>query len=423
MSDGARLIEFDHHAREHSDRWLEQHRELRANCPVARTEAHGGYWVVSRYDDVGDIARAPELFSSAKWRGEDGSWMGGNTLPTIEGRIIPDETDPPEWKMFRHLLNPFFTPKSIAKSKELAEVAASCVVDAVIEKGRCDMVYDLSTPLPTIMTLHMMGLPIEQWREYAEPEHEAIFNIPGTPDYAKAVEGLQWGEREMEAAFRARRGGSGDDLLTHIANGSNDDGEPFTDSELLDICRQVLGGGADTTTSLLANVFAWLSDNPNQRQRLIDDPSLEGPALEEFLRYFAPIHSSIRRVTRPTELHGVAFSPEDKVLISYASANRDEAYFEDPDVVKLDRFPNPHIGFGVGIHRCLGSHMARQSYFALTREVLRRMPDFRVLKDEAEQYKTIGVVNGWVSMPAVFTPGRRENRDPALFERLRLERA
>jgi cytochrome P450 len=422
MSDNGEVIDFDHHSEAHAARWVGQHAELRAKCPVARSEAHGGYWVISRYDDVGDVGRATDIYSSAKWQDEDGSWQGGNTLPTITGRIIPDETDPPEWKMYRHLLNPFFTPKAIARSMDLAAHIASLIVDAVIETGRCDMVYDLATPLPTIMTLQMMGLPLDQWREYAEPEHEAIASTPGTPAYARAVERLQWGEDQMQAAFRARRGGSGEDLLTHIANGRNNEGEPFTDSELLDICRQILGGGADTTTSLLANVFIWLSEHPDQRQRLIDDPKLEGPALEEFLRYFAPIHAQSRTVVADTELAGVKIAKGDKVLISYASANRDEQYFDDPDTVRIDRFPNPHLGFGVGIHRCLGSHMARQSYFALTREVLRRMPDFRVLKDEATQYKTIGVVNGWASVPAMFTPGPRENRDPEMAQRLRLER-
>jgi cytochrome P450 len=138
------------------------------------------------------------------------------------------------------------------------------------------------------------------------------------------------------------------------------------------------------------------------------------------MRYFTPIHSSARTVKNPLEVAGTFLDAGSKVLIAYASANRDEKYFEDPDTVKLDRFPNPHIGFGAGIHRCLGSHMARQSFQALVYELLRRLPDFRVLDDEAEQYGTTGTVNGWVRIPAKFTPGIRENRDLELVRRLQL---
>jgi cytochrome P450 len=172
----------------------------------------------------------------------------------------------------------------------------------------------------------------------------------------------------------------------------------------------------------MANVFIYLSQHPEARQELIDRPEIARYACEEFLRYFTPIHASSRNIKKEAVVAGTPVKPGERVLIGYASANRDEKYFENADRVKLDRFPNPHVGFGVGIHRCLGSHMARQSYHALMNEVLRRMPDFRVLEDEAEQYGTTGVVNGWVKVPAVFTPGRRENRDPELAKRLRLER-
>ncbi|MDG2003891.1 MAG: cytochrome P450, partial [Novosphingobium sp.] len=190
--------------------------------------------------------------------------------------------------------------------------------------------------------------------------------------------------------------------------------------ELMGICRQVIGGGADTTTSLLGNTFIYLSHHPEAGRRLLAEPEIAPYACEEFMRYFTPIHSSARTVKKPLEVAGTVLDAGSKVLIAYASANRDERYFEDPDTVKLDRFPNPHIGFGAGIHRCLGSHMARQSFQALVFEVLRRLPDLRVLDDESKQYETTGTVNGWVRIPAHFNSGRKENRDPELARRLRL---
>src|SRR5262249_3552631 len=160
-------------------------------------------------------------------------------------------------------------------------LVASTLVDAVIETGRVEMIDQLASPLPTIMTLHMMGLPLEQWRDFAEPSHEAVFTVPGTPEYARAVQRLQWGEGQMAAAVAARRGQSGTDLITHIANGRRDDGSLFGDQELLEICRQVLGGGADTTTSLMANVFIYLGRHPEARQELIDRPDIAPYACEE----------------------------------------------------------------------------------------------------------------------------------------------
>jgi cytochrome P450 len=421
MNKTENLIKFDHHTREHSDTWPETCRELRASRAVPRTESHGGYWIVTRYDDVRRIVQETDSFSSAKWQDENGKWQGGITIPQISGRLIPDETDQPEWKMYRHLLNPWFTPKAVLRTKEVTERVASVLVDAVIETGRVDMVEDLANPLPAIMTLHMMGLPLEQWREYAEPSHEAIYSVPGTPQYARAVQRLQWGEDQMMAACKARRGNPGGDLLSYIANARRDDGAYYSDEEMGDINRQVLGGGVDTTTSLMANAFIYLSDHPEAKKQLIDRPELEAYACEEFIRFYAPIHATARNVTQKVTVAGTTFEVGDVVFASYASANRDETVFEDPDTIKLDRFPNPHIGFGAGIHRCLGSHMARQAFNTLLREVLRRMPDFRVTEDKAERYATTGVVNGWVRVPATFTPGRRENRDPELAKQLRLE--
>jgi cytochrome P450 len=423
MNKSEKPIAFDHHSREHARNWNETCRQLRASGQVARGENHGGYWVLTRYDDVRTMLQTTDTFSSGKWQDEKGEWQGGITIPPISGRLIPDETDPPEWKMYRHLLNPRFTPKAILRTKELTERVASVLLDAVIETGRVDMVEDLANPLPAIMTLHMMDLPLEHWREYAEPSHEAIFSVPGTPAYTRAVQRLQWGEDQMLGACKARRGNPGDDLLSYIANARHDDGSYYSDEELGDINRQVLGGGVDTTTSLMANAFIYLSNHPEAKKQLIDRPEIEAYACEEFIRFYAPIHTTSRNVKKPFTIAGTTFAPGDKVLASYASANRDETVFEDPDTIKLDRFPNPHIGFGVGVHRCLGSHMARLAFTTLLREVLRRMPDFRVDESKAERYATIGVVNGWVRVPATFTPGKRENRDPDLAKLLRLERS
>lgn len=421
MNSSVQTIDFDHHSPEHARDWAETYRRLRADCPLAQTEAHGGYYIVTRHEDVVAVAQDTDNFTKYKWQDESGSWQGGGTIPTSTALLIPDDIDPPDWKFYRHLLNPFFTPKAVAGSREMAELVASLLVDSVIETGKVELIGDLASPLPTIMTLQLLGMPLGDWRDYAEPAHEAVYTVPGTQAHKRAVQRLQWSEdRMMEACIERRGNPAGSDLISHIANARKPDGEWLSDEELMGICRQIIGGGADTTTSLLGNAFIWLSRHPDQARRLLEEPRIMPYACEEFLRFFTPIHSSARNVKVPVEVAGKRLEPGARVLIAYASANRDERYFDDPDTIRLDRFPNPHLGFGAGIHRCLGSHMARQSFTALVSEVLRRMPDLKVIDEEAVQYETTGTVNGWIRIPATFTPGKRENRDLDLAERLRL---
>ena len=115
------VINFDHHSKAHTRNWVETYRHLRATCPIARTESHGGYWVVTRFDDVVAVAQDTENFTKRKWRDENGVWRGGGTIPTISGLLIPDDIDWPEWKAYRHLLNPWFTPKVVARTRAMAE--------------------------------------------------------------------------------------------------------------------------------------------------------------------------------------------------------------------------------------------------------------------------------------------------------------
>jgi cytochrome P450 len=173
------------------------------------------------------------------------------------------------------------------------------------------------------------------------------------------------------------------------------------------MAMNILGGGVDTTTALTSSVLLYLSRRPDQRQQLIDRPELLSLAREEFLRYFSPIHGIARTATRDVELDGWKIDEGDRILLAFASANRDPDAFESPEDVKLDRFPNKHIAFGAGTHRCLGSFLARMVYDTMLSEVLRRMPDYQVIEDGIRAYPSIAVVNGWMSLPANFTPGAK----------------
>jgi len=168
----------------------------------------------------------------------------------------------------------------------------------------------------------------------------------------------------------------------------------------------VVGGGFDTTTALTSNAFRWMAEHPAERARLAAaDASLWDTATEEFLRYFSPSQGDARTVTQDCEVAGFEFAKHDRVLISFAIPNRDPKYFEDPDALKLDRFPNRHAAFGLGNHRCIGSNLARMQFKGIMQESLARIPEYEVSFDGVERYETIGVINGYKAMPFTFAPG------------------
>ncbi len=210
-----------------------------------------------------------------------------------------------------------------------------------------------------------------------------------------------------------RRAEPQDDLISVFVT-MEVDGKLLTDEQILGMCNLVIAGGNDTTTSLLANAFAWLAEHPEQRAWLAEDLSRIPIACEEFLRYYTPTQGLARTVTTDVEIGGQLLNAGDRVLLSFAAANQDPEFFESPDEILLDRWPNKHQAFGLGLHRCLGSNLTRLEFRVVLEEVLARMPDFQVDLGNSHRYPNIGIVNGWNDMPATFTPGSRLGSDFSL---------
>jgi cytochrome P450 len=190
------------------------------------------------------------------------------------------------------------------------------------------------------------------------------------------------------------------------------DGEPITDGEIMEVLDLIISAGIDTTASAIACSLKYLDDDRDARQMLIENPALMPSAVEEFLRIFSPVQVLARTATRDVELGGQQISAGERVLVSWAGANVDERTFPDPASVILDRFPNRHAAFGFGVHRCIGSHFARAEMNTVISEVLKRMPDY-TLASGVRKYTAIGVIQGYVNLPATFTPGARTG--PASF--------
>ena len=186
------------------------------------------------------------------------------------------------------------------------------------------------------------------------------------------------------------------------------DGEAPADIELLGMLNLLIGGGFDTTTALTAHAFEWLSQQPGQRSRLSRErDTLVHPATEEFLRFFTPAPGDARTVSEDMELNGVTLKEGQRLWLSWAMANRDPALFSDPDDVVLDRKANRHFSFGLGVHRCIGSNVARTVFKAMLTAVLDRMPDYQCVAEGTMHYDSIGVIQGMHHLPARFTPGER----------------
>lgn len=399
-------VDFDHFTPEHAAHWPERFREMRENCPRAWTDHHGGFWVATRYHDIVSIAQKPESFTTAKdYDPETGESSGGLAIPPLPGlRAVPNELEPPEWNGVRSFLNRRFAPKAVDERRARARQFAAALIDMVIEKGSFDIVEDLANPLPALMMLDVFGFPLHEWRKFADPFHKMVYTPADDPAFPETVAGLDYFKRRVDEEIEIRRAHPGDDLLGYLAAGRID-GEPLSRDRIQDIAFNLMGGGVDTTTALTSNSLLYLSRNPDERQRLIDDPGLWSYAREEFVRYFSPIHGLARNAKEDVVMDGWAFRKGDRVLLSYASGNRDAAVFDDPDEVKLDRFPNRHVAFGAGMHRCLGSFLAKMMFETMMTEVLRRMPDFKVIETAIRPYTAVARVNGWISIPATFTPG------------------
>ncbi|MFL6090164.1 MAG: cytochrome P450 [Aeromicrobium sp.] len=402
----ANEIDLDHHSARYAEEWPELYAKLRkSECPVAHSSAYDGFWVPSRYEDIGEIARDTETFTSEHDIMGDTHGYGGVVIPPAPVMQVPIELDGPEFKQYRALLNPKFTPNQAKEHDVFLTQLVDTFLNKVCESGSMDLIEDLANPIPAILTLHMLGLPTDDWEPFARPFHAIAYEPPGTDGFNKAVEGIFNVMVEAQKEYEERVSDPQEGLISFLAT-AEVDGEPLPLNRVLEIITLIFVGGVDTTTALVSNALIWLSEHDEERQRLIDNPDLLPQACEEMLRYFSPAHALARTVTRDVELGGQQLKENDRILLPWCAANRDPEVFDAPDEVILDRFPNRHMAFGVGPHRCLGSNIARREFLAMVSGILRRMPDIKFDLANAARYTSVGSVNGWVSLPATFAPSQ-----------------
>ncbi|KOS56714.1 hypothetical protein Z051_08305 [Rhodococcus rhodochrous KG-21] len=396
---------FDHHSADHADNWVSVYENMRDKCPVAHSSSYGGFYVLTKYADVAAAIGDDDTFSSLNQQ-EEGSIFGGIIIPPSPMVSCPVEMDPPDFHGYRKLLNPYFTPRYSNSWEPFTRDVTTAMLNRVIESGKLDLIHDLASPVPALLTAKLLGLPLHDWRLYSDISHKVVYTPRDTPEFDETTKGLLEILAKVQLVVDERRVEPKDDLISALTQATVN-GSPLSSERIMEICHLVIAGGNDTTTALLSNAFAWLQEHPDQLEWLREDPSRLPAACEEFLRIFTPTQGLARTVTRDVEFGGHQMKRGDRVLLAFASANRDPEAFPNPDEVVLDRFPNRHQAFGLGIHRCLGSNYARMEFVVVMEELLRRLDDLDVKLDAAHRYESVGIVNGWVDMPATFKPGER----------------
>jgi cytochrome P450 len=394
-----RVETFDHHTAEHALHWREILKEARATCPIVHSPTNGGFFVLTKHADVTAALRDHKRFSSERSWDEDGNdLMRGVAIQPQPIRVGFLEMDPPESLKYRRLMNRWFTRGAVDRGRGRIIEAANWAVDRVIARGECDVIDDLASPFQCMVFLDLLGIPLDRGAKYKEIADRLTAQQPD------ATTGIEWMRADLKQEFVAQKArGTGVGLIADLAT-AEVDGAPIDDDMATELLLMLLLGGEGTTISTIANLLVHLSQHPDDRKRLAADMSLMPGAVDEMLRYYAPSPGLARTVTEEATIGGHTFQPGDRVLLSFASANYDEDVFPDGDHVDITRAPNPHLSFGAGAHRCIGSLLARANAEIFLETVLTRIPDFEIDEAKIRRYTHAALSNGFFSVPMKFTP-------------------
>lgn len=369
---------------------------MREKSPFARTSnpflsaTPGGAWVAVRYDECVKILQDWEHFSSNPTP-EGAEQLAGDLVITL---------DPPRQQKFRKVLNPYFSPARMkALRPEIADETDS-LIDDFIEDGSGDLAQIAWRQPGIVFFTYLLGMPVGDVPLCVELTDTAL---NGATEEARMG---AWGGlyQHLHDAVTLRKDQPPRDDMIDVLLSAEIDGEKLSFGDVVSNAMLLVQAGLETTASAMSFAYHYLATNPAERDRLIGDPDLLARAVEEFIRFAGSIHGIPRTVAKEVELSGCTFSPGESVIVNYASANRDDQQFPEASRCILDRRENRHLGFGAGVHRCLGSNLARLEFQVGLERVLSRMPDFTLAPGEQATFHGNSVTRGFRSVPVVFTP-------------------
>jgi len=371
---------------------------LRESMPVIAVVGAGV--VVTCKAQADEVFRHPEVFSS----NSDAVDLK-NLRP-----LIPLQIDPPDHKKYRKLLDPIFAPRQMALIEESVARTVNELIDRFIERGEVDFSAEFSVPFPSRVFLDLLGLSFDELprflamkdgiirphlvigAEFDSEEAQAHQQVTADSIYAYFNEVLDQRELRRE-----------EDILSRFLD-AEVEGHKLTREDILDICFLFLIAGLDTVTATLDCIFGYLVQHPEQRDRIVGDPTVIPSAIEELLRWETPVQVVARVALEDTEVDGCPVRKGDNVMVLLGSVNTDEADLPDAHDVRFDREVNRHWAFGSGVHRCLGSHLARQELRVALREWHRRIPDYELLAGHTLVYTP--AIRSIDHFPMTFTPTR-----------------
>ena len=347
---------------------------LRVQCPVAHTDRYGGVYLPTRYEDVRAIALDHDNFSSRQVIVRD-------FVPARGGSAPPITNDPPRHQNARRALLPAFTPTAVDRLVPRTREICNELIDAILARddGRSDAALDYAQHVPVRVIALLLGVPdsdgdrfrdwiLQQLESGVEASEELEQSLAEMAEYF----GILVAERQRQVAEGAELG---TDVVGQLLQARYDDGTKFSTTHVVNSLRLLLVAGIDTTWSSIGAALWHLACVPADRARLVTEPSLIPAAIEEFLRAYAPV-TMARRIKNDTVVGGCQYKAGEMVLLPFPAANRDPGLIADPNKVLIDRKENRHAAFGLGIHRCIGSNLARMELKVALEEWLRRIPNF-----------------------------------------------
>lgn len=366
------------------ERWAEQ----RERCPIAFTGRRQRTWLPVRYSDLSDIAHDVERFSS-----RDIAVVSPFAAPINDLFPVPPiSSDKPTHTWARRILLPAFGPSAIDAMTPVTRALAESLIEEHFSDGGGDAAADFARHIPVRIIATMLGIPLEDEERFTgwvvRTLQEGFQNLDGAMDTLGEMS-TYFAEKVAERRAMAHEDRP-DDVLTLLIEAETD--EPMTDAHLLGTCFLLLIAGIDTTWSAIGSSLWHLATHPDDQQRLRDEPALLPSAIEEFLRVYSPV-TMARYVTEDTDFRGCPMKEGDKVLMAFPAGNRDPELFENADEVRIDRQKNRHFAFGSGIHRCLGSNLARMEMRVAIETFLEKVPSFELADTDTVTW-TGGQVRG-----------------------------
>ncbi|MFT4570759.1 MAG: cytochrome P450 [Hyphomicrobiaceae bacterium] len=362
-----------------------------------------GFYCITRYDDIIAVSRDTETFSSAS--GINIAYPP-DADPVIVNAVVGNmiAMDPPMHRSYRKIAQPWFTRTTIGKLEARIRELAIGILDKAAAKNEIDFMEDIAAPLPIAVLCDILGVPHTDWKKIFDWSNTLIgFDDPEIGKSQEVVEGtflelFGYGQQMIED----RRANPREDLMTAIAQANTDDGEAIPEHYLNGFFLLMVIAGNETTRNSLSGGALALARYPDQREKLVADPTTIPVGIEEILRYVSPVNHMRRTVMKPVTMHGQTLQPGEKVVMWYGAANRDPRAFDNPHTLDVTRAPNDHLAFGIGEHFCLGSRLAQLQLRVLFEELLARFPNYEI-NGEIEYVRT-NFINGIKTMPVRLQP-------------------